>query len=107
MNDKLDNSNITSSIVFQFCFLTLALAEYGKGLEWPIIGAVSVTLNLYSYTLHFPSLVGKNSLNLNQFFLWCSSKLLLLLLFSISSLQIFVAGPLNQLLLFRTDLVAA
>ena len=65
-NDESDYSNISSSIICWTCFLTLTLAEYGTGLEWPIIGAVSVMLNLYSYTLLFPGLMVNNSVYLSS-----------------------------------------
>ena len=55
-----DDSIIPSSIICTFCFLTSALAEYGTGVEWLIIGVVSVMLHLYTFTLHFPVLVVKN-----------------------------------------------
>ena len=66
MNDESDNSNIPSSITCSICFLTPALAEYGTGLEWPIIEVVSVMLNLYSYPLRFPGLAVKNSVYLSS-----------------------------------------
>jgi len=57
MNDKSDNSNIPSSIICTFS----VQAEYGTGLEWFIIGVVSVMLNLYTFTLYFLGLLVKKS----------------------------------------------
>ena len=51
---------------FESCFLTPTLTEYDTVLEWPIIGVLSVMLNLYSYALHFRGLVVKNSVYLSS-----------------------------------------
>jgi hypothetical protein len=51
MNDESDNSNIPSSIICSVCLLTSVLAEYGTGMEWPIIGFLSVILSQHPYFL--------------------------------------------------------
>ena len=61
MYDESDNSNIPFSIICTFCYLTSPLAQYGTGLEWPIIGVVSVMLNLYTFSLYFLGLLVKKS----------------------------------------------
>ena len=106
LNDESDNSNILTFSICLICFLTPALSEYGTGLEWPII-EVSVMLHVYSYTLHFPGLVVKNSVYLSStsvsFSFYCFSKLLLLMINFPKSTSDIIAGPLNQLLIFRID----
>jgi hypothetical protein len=62
INGVSDCCNIPSSLVCLICFPMFALAEYGTGLDKPIIGVLSVMLNLYSYTSCFAGLVVKNFL---------------------------------------------
>jgi hypothetical protein len=53
-------------------------------LEWPIKGVLSVVLNWYSYTLHFPGLIVKNLVYLSStsisFSFCCFSHMLLLMI---------------------------